>query len=79
MYRLHSPRMPSQARRARASAPWHGHRENGMAVTKFGFMRVLLIAENAARAKAAHDTRVILFAQLFFNNKIAIPTNGRMP
>ena len=33
-------------------------------------------ATNAAGAKAAHDTRVFRHAQQFFNNEIAIPTNG---
>lgn len=30
-----------------------------------------------AGAKAAHDTPVVLVAQLFFNNDIGIPTSGR--
>jgi len=33
-------------------------------------------AKNAAWAKVAHDTQVDLRAQPFFNDAIAIPTNG---
>jgi len=37
------------------------------------------LKKSPQEAKAAHDTRVILFVQLFFNKKIAAPTDGRMP
>jgi hypothetical protein len=36
----------------------------------------VLVPQCAARAKAAHDTRVVFDAQLFFNIEIANPTNG---
>ena len=40
---------------------------------KFGFMECSCREKNAAGAKAAHDTRVVFDAQLFFNIEFRNP------
>ena len=60
--------------RIRAAADWPQCKQERVDEVRFHWK--ILCRKNAAGAKAAHDTRVFRHAQQFFNNEIAIPTNG---